>query len=442
MTAGRAREPSTRPTPRPTTRCMRLALALGAARARQHLAEPGRRRASSGDDRRGAGHRRARLRRSRAAGRMPRRVALAPGRRGARAARRSMSRSSPARITAAPAPCADALVAAGIARVVVGASRIPIRASPAAATSCCAPPAIDVDDRRAGRRGARGQSRPHHARRRRAGPMVTREAGLDRRRVRGARRTGRACMITGRRRPTRASTCCARSTTPSWSASAPSLADDPLLTVRLPGLETLAGARRARHALRTAADSASRATARRGARPGSIAGRRRAGRAERRAPRGRASTCCASRARPTGRLDLAGRAARARGTRGVTRVLLRGRADASPSARARPTWSTTLVLLTGAEAARRARPAGARPRAGALHRRDTHVGAARRSGSGRDPGIKSIEEALMFTGIVTDVGRVVAVEAPGLARACASPSPPTTRRRSRSAPRSPVGGPA
>ncbi len=70
--------------------------------------------------------------------RRPRR-SRAPGR--GRAAPPCTSRWSPARTTGATPPCADAIIAAGIASVSCAPSRIPIRASPAAGSRACAPPA-------------------------------------------------------------------------------------------------------------------------------------------------------------------------------------------------------------------------------------------------------------------------------------------------------------
>ena len=225
--AGRVTEPPIRR----RSRFMALALALGPARPGTDVAEPGGRRRGRAARGRRAGRGRARLDRTRRAAARRDRGARA-GRRGRRAARRSTSRSSRARITARrrPAPTRSSRPAspAWSRRW-----KTPIRRSPGRATHGCARPA----SRSTSGVGAEEARRAHagHIRRIRDGrPHVTLKLAVSADGKAGLAGR-RPAAITGEAARRRAHMLRAANDAILIGIGT-ALADDPLLTCRLPGM--------------------------------------------------------------------------------------------------------------------------------------------------------------------------------------------------------------
>ena len=261
----------------------------------------------------------------------------APARR--RAARRSTSRSSRARTTArrrpAPTPSSRPASPAWSRRW-----RTPIRRSRAGATRGCAPPASRSTSAWAPRKRARAHA--GHIRRIRDGrPHVILKLAVSAD-GKAALAGRRPVAITGEA-ARRACICCARSTTRSWSASAPCWPTIRMLTCRLPGMEARSPVRVVLdRELRMPLDERLVATAR-----GDAALGRRRGDAPK--PRGQrcaqAPRCCRCPRRCDGRLDLAAVCKLLAG-RGITRLMVEG----GPTSRRRwstPIWSTSLRCCAG-----------------------------------------------------------------------------------------------
>ena len=297
---------------------------------------------------------------------------------------------------------------AGIARVVVARSTIPIRASPARATPLARAPAIEVDDRR--RRGRRARAHRGHISRvtRRPAARDAEARGQSADGKVGARRAGAPPAITGeaaaRARPSDARRCGRDHGRHRHGA-----ADDPLLTVPPARLEE-------RSPIRIVLDAELRTPLARQAR------RDRARDADLGRPRRTRRRMSGTRlarpgvevlrvdARAGGRLDLDAVLDRARRRAGITRLLVEGgptlarraargrsrRRGASSSARRSslgrraPSPALDGLPLAAVDGMRRA--------SARLERRQVGADHDRRSTSGAE----------MFTGIVTDVGEVVA----------------------------------
>ena len=248
-------------------------------------------------------------------------------------------------------PCADAIMAAGIARVV----------------SALEDPNPEVAGRgpRAAARGRhRGRCR-RSAPRRRGAPMPGISAACA--------TAARMSRSSSRSRPT------ARSGSPGRKPAAITgeaararvhlmramndailigigtvLADDPLLTCRLPGMEhALAGARRARQRLAAAAELAARRDRARHADLGRSPRRTRRAENESGADATPVSRCCAC-AGANGRLDLAA-VLRALAGRGITRLMVEGGPIVVGGVPRAPIWSTRRSLFRAPETHRRGR---------------------------------------------------------------------------------------
>ena len=242
-----------------------------------------------------------------------------------RAARRSMSRSSPARITAARRPAPTRWSRAGIARVVVGRCDDPEPAGRRARVSrCCARPASPSTAACLRGRGAARPSRAHHCASRAGRPARDAQARARPPTAMRASPGGPRLMITGRERRRPRPPDARPRATPSWSASARSLADDPLLTVPPAGPGAPLAVRIVARFSALRLPPAPRLVAT--ARASADLGRRRRGRRR----RGRASAAAARRRGPARRRR---RRTAARPRRGAAPPR-RARAHAGPRARA------------------------------------------------------------------------------------------------------------
>ena len=379
----------------------------GAARARPDMAQSGGRRGDGARRGRRPGHRRPGLDAAwRPSACRDRGARGAPVRR--RAAPRSTSRSNRARITArprpAPTPSSRPASPGWFPRL-----RIPIRRSRGRDTRGCAPPASRSRSGWAPKRHARVHA--GHIRRVREGrPHVILKLAVSADGKAGLAGR-RPVAITGRRRAS-AFTCCARTSDAVLIGIGTALADDPLLTCRLPGMSDRSPVRVVLDTrLRLPLPSKLAATARntpalgdcRGqaaaAKGGSVARARRRGAAERTARRT---------ARP--------RAARCRllAGRGITRLMVEGGPPRRGVVRRPPIWSMRPILLRGPASDRRRWDRCARRAAALGADRLAAPGIARRRADrhGHDRDFRTGGLA-MFTGIVTDIGEVLAVERAG-----------------------------